>query len=175
MPTQTEQHQLRLRAGVQSFRRVFLAISAALLAYLGWRMVTPFLPAVCWALALAIVTEPLRDWLHRRLIPRTVTALIIITVVLSLVIGPGVILVQALAGEASDVVNRAAGDAGATSFREVIESSKVFGPVFRWLDARLNLPRDAMQLARSVAGWASGTLSILFTGSMWLLTQIAVT
>jgi hypothetical protein len=70
--------------------------------------VTPFLPAVCWAIALAIVAEPLRALLHRRFIPPSITALIIIAVVLALLIGPGAILVRALVGEASDVMNRLA-------------------------------------------------------------------
>ena len=168
-------HQLQLRAGVQSLRPLLLGIGAVLLAYLCLRMVTPFLPAVCWALALAIVAEPIRAWLLRRIVPRSITALIIITVVLAVLIGPGVILVRALASEASDVMNRVANDAGTKNFREVFESSKVFGPALRWLDSRFDLPNEAMQLARSFAGWASGTLSALLTGSMWLLTQIAVT
>ena len=44
-----------------------------------------------------------------------------------------------------------------------------------WLDSRFDLPQEAMQLARSVAGWALVTLSAIVTGSMWLLSQIAVT
>ena len=156
-------------------RPVVLGIGAALLAYLCWRMVMPFLPAVCWALALAIVAEHIHAWLLRRSVPRSVMALIIITIVLAVVIGPGVILVRALAGEASDVVHRVASDAGAKNFRETIESSKVFGPALRWLDFRFDVPNEAIQLARSVAGWASSTLSTLLSGSMWLLTQIAVT
>jgi hypothetical protein len=67
--------------GAESLRPVYLAICAAVLAYLCWRMVTPFLPAVCWAIALAIVAEPLRALLHRRFIPPSITALIIIAVV----------------------------------------------------------------------------------------------
>jgi hypothetical protein len=105
-------HQLQLRAGVQSLRPLLLGIGAVLLAYLCLRMVTPFLPAVCWALALAIVAEPIRACLLRRIVPRSITALIIITVVLAVLIGPGVILVRALASEASDVMNRVANDAG---------------------------------------------------------------
>jgi len=159
----------------QNLRLLLLGIGATLLVYLCWRMVKPFLPAVCWALALAIIAEPMRLWLLRRSVPRSITAIIIVTTVLAAVIGPGVILVRALADEASGVVNRASGEAGAKHFQEVIEDGKMIGPVLRWLDSRLDLAKAAEQAARSFAAWASSALSTLVTGSMWLLTQIAVT
>ena len=79
-------------------RPILLGIGATLLVYLSWRMVRPFLPAVCWALALAVIVEPLRVRLLRRSVPLNVSALVLVGVVLAAVIGPGVVLVRALAG-----------------------------------------------------------------------------
>ena len=148
---------------------------ATLIVYLCWRLVMPFLTALSWAFALALIAEPMRAWMLRRRLGPTVAALIIIMLALAVVAGPGAILAHALAGEASDLVGRITNDAGTTSLREAIENNKVSGPVLRWLDSRFDLPKEAAQLARSLAGWASGTISSLFTGSIRLLSQLAVT
>jgi predicted PurR-regulated permease PerM len=157
------------------FRPWVTAVGALLVVYLCWRIVAPFLTAVCWAFALALIAEPTYAWLLRRSLPRSLAALMIIVFVAVLVVGPGTVLASALAREASDVVNRAASDAGIKNMRDAIENSSRAGPAFRWLDARYDLPKEAMQIARSVAGWASASVSSVLTGSVWALTQIAVT
>jgi predicted PurR-regulated permease PerM len=163
------------RSSLQSPRPVLLGIGAALIAYLCWRILMPFLPAVCWALALAIVAEPIRAWLLRRSVRSGATAVIIVFVVLTVVIVPGVFLVRAVAGEVSEAVNQAASEAGAKNIWEAIQNSTVAGPALRWLDSQFDLPKESMQLAHSAASWASVALSRLVARSMWLLTQIAVT
>ena len=176
-PESERQQQLRAAhpSSMQSFRPLLLGGGVVFLVYLCWRMLAPFLPALCWAFALALIAEPIQAWLLRRSLPRTLVALIIIALVLAVVIGPGVILARAIAGEASDIMNRMTSDEGTQKMRAAIQSNSIAGPALRWLDSRCDLPREAMQLARSIAGWASVTISALFTGSLWLLSQIAVT
>jgi predicted PurR-regulated permease PerM len=143
-------------------------IGIALIAYLCWRLLLPFLPAVCWALALAIIAEPMRAWLSRKSVPPSVTAVIVIVLVLTLAVGPGTLLARALAGEASDAIT------GAKNIWGAIERSPVLGPGLRRLDSEFDLSKEAIQLARAATGWASAALSAVVAHSMWLLTQIAV-
>jgi predicted PurR-regulated permease PerM len=163
------------RVAMDSLRPWATAAGALLVVYLCWRIVAPFLTALCWAFALALIAEPIYAWLLRRALPRSLAALVIIVLVGVLVIGPGIVLAGAVAREASDVVNRVASDSGIKNVRDAIENSNHAGPAFRWLDARYDLPKEAMQIARSVAGWASASVSLILTGSIWALTQIAVT
>src|SRR6516165_9745919 len=93
-----------LRASILSSRPLLFVIGIALIAYLCWRLLLPFLPAVCWALALAIIAEPMRAWLSRKSVPPSVTAVIVIVLVLTLAVGPGTLLARALAGEASAAI-----------------------------------------------------------------------
>src|SRR5579864_507596 len=58
---------------------MLLAITA-LTIYLCWTMVAPFVGALTWAAALAIVAHPLQRWMLRH-VPRTAAALIIVAVV----------------------------------------------------------------------------------------------
>ncbi len=156
-------------------RSAVLGLGATLLGFLCWRMVTPFLPAFCWAFALALIADPIHKWLLRKSVSAGVSSLIVIVLVLAVLIAPGAVLARARAGEASDVADRLTSAGGIARLRETVENASVIGPVLMWLDSRFDLPQEAMQLARSVAGWASVTVSAIVTGSMWLLSQIAVT
>ena len=158
-----------------SLRALLLGVVVLLLLYLCWRMALPFLPALCWAFALALIGAPIYTWLLRRGLPRNLAALIVIILTAIVVIGPALALVGALAKEASDIVNRLASEAGAKNLQEAIERNSLLGPIFHWLDSRFDLLTEAMQLARSAAGWASSTVSSVFTGSIWFLSQAATT
>jgi predicted PurR-regulated permease PerM len=166
--------QIETQPGQPSYRRVGVGIGVVLLLYLCWRIVAPFLPAICWAFALALIAEPIYAWLIGRVASRNLAALAVIILVAIVVMAPGVVLAGALAREVSDVVNRVATDAGVRNVREAIEGS-LLGPGFRWLNARYDLLSEAMQVARSAAGWASATVSSVLTGSLWFVSQAAVT
>ena len=158
-----------------SLRTLLLGVGVLLLLYLSWRIVMPFLPALCWAFALALIGDPIYVWMIRRRLPRNLAALSIIILTAIVVIVPTLALAGALAREASDVLSRVSGEAGAKNLRVAIEGNGPLGSVFRWLDSRYDLLTEAMQLARSAAGWASSTVSSLLTGSIWLLSQVATT
>ena len=160
---------------VESFRRLLLGIGALLVLYLCSRIVLPFLPAICWAFALALIGEPLYAWLLRQWLPRNLAALSIIILATIAVLGPGVVLAGALTREASDVFNRMASEVGIRNVREAIDRSSLLRPAFHWLDSRYDLVTETMQLARSAAGWASAAVSSVLTGSIWLVSQIAIT
>jgi predicted PurR-regulated permease PerM len=168
MTLQAENERRELHERLPAPRPLLFGIGVALIAYLCWRILLPFLPAVCWALALAIIAEPMRAWLSRKSVPPSVTAVIVIVLVLTAVIGPGTLLARALVGEASDAI------AATKNIWEAIERSPVLGPALRRLDSEFDLSKETLQLARAAAGWASAALSAVVARSMWLLTQIAV-
>lgn len=161
--------------GWPAFRPFVLGAGAALLAYLCWRILAPFLPALCWAFALALLADPVHAWLLRRSVPRNLAALIVVIVILLVILGPGALLGRALAVEASDIVNRMTSDEATQNARNAIEGSTLLGPAVRWLDTSFDLPKEALQAARSTAGWASAMLSTVLKGSIWLMSQTAVT
>ena len=58
----------------QRFRTVALAALTALLLVLCAVLVWPFLPAVAWGVALAVIAWPLQSWMSRRSSGRTLSA-----------------------------------------------------------------------------------------------------
>lgn len=158
-----------------SLRPLVTAGGTALVLYLCWRMVLPFLPALCWAFALALISDPAYQWLLRRGLPHGLSALVIIVLIGILLVGPGAALASALAMEASDVVNHVVNEAGMKDVQQAIARSRLGGPAFRWLDSQFDLPKEAIQIARSTAGWVSAAVSSILSGSIWMLTQLTVT
>src|SRR5580698_4879157 len=75
---------------------VLLTLIAVYLCYL---LVHPFLSAMAWALALAIVAYPSYERLARRFHSRNLAAAITVTVVALVIIAPTVILAQQLLGQ----------------------------------------------------------------------------
>ena len=173
---QTEDHTRQGLIGnnLRPFRPLLVVAAGALTIYLCWRIMAPFITALSWAFALALIVRPAYGWALRRGLPRTLAALAFVSLIVVAVIAPATVLARALAKEAPDVVGRISSDGGIGYLREVIEKSRLTGPVFQWLDARYDLPNEAMQLARSLAVWASRTVSSALAGSMWVLTQLAV-
>ena len=160
---------------MRSLRPFVTGAGTLLVLYLCWRMVSPFLPALCWAFALTLISDPAYQWLLRRGLPRGLAAIAIIVLIGVLLVGPGAALASALAKEASDVMNRVTNEAGIKDVQEAIERNRLGGPAFRWLDSRFDLPKEAIQIARSAAGWASATVSSILSGSIWMFTQFTVT
>ena len=57
--------------------------------------------------------------------------------------------------------------------RNALEHSTLFGSLLRWLDSRLDLAKEAAQLARGTMQWLSTLTSSIVSGSAWAITQIA--
>ena len=77
-----------LRVSGTSLRALLLGVGVLLALYLCWRIVVPFLPALCWAFALALIGDPIYVWLVRRRLPRNLAALGVIILTAMVVIGP---------------------------------------------------------------------------------------
>jgi len=138
-----------------------------LVLYLSWRIVLPFLPALCWAFALAVIGQPVYAWLLRTGMPRAAAALAIVILVVLILFGPGALLAGALAREARDVV------AGLTRNGLVLPKTGAVARLIAWLDAQYDLPAEAARLAGAAAGMASGAVTRVVAGSVWALSQVA--
>jgi len=148
--------------------------SVLLVVYLCWRILLPFLPALCWAFALAVIAGNIYGRLAR-VMARNLAAAITVVLCAVVVIVPAILLAGALVREATDLVNRITLDDGVQGLRTNLEKSALAGTVFRWLDARLDLSREAIGVVRSLAGWASSAFSSLLTGSVRMISQVGVT
>src|SRR5215212_7218067 len=84
------------------FRPFALAGLTVVLIALCVLLAIPFLPALAWGVALAVIAWPLHSWVLRRLIEnRTWAAAITSAAVIAVILVPGVFAVRELAREAA--------------------------------------------------------------------------
>ena len=88
-------------SSLQSFGRIILVAILVLSAV--W-ILRRFLPALAWAGVLAVATWPLRQWLVRKGMMPSITAILLTLVVGILIIGPRIILAVQMAREAGGVI-----------------------------------------------------------------------
>jgi len=146
-------------------------IGVALVVYLCWLLVAPFLPALAFAFALAMLAQPLSAWLQRRLKSENTAALITVVIVCLTLVVPAIFLAQVLVREAMQGMRAISGQ-DLVSLRVTLEHNAVFGSLLRWLDSQVDWPTEAAQVVRTMLRWLSTLMSSIFSGSVWAITQL---
>jgi len=132
------------------------------------------LPAVCWAFGLALIAQPVHQWLCRKLSRRNLAAAISLVVIVVALVTPAIVLTRVLVLEATDVARQFTSEERRESFRSEMNSNCGVQTVVDWLRSRIDLKQEVALTARRLAAWISSFASIAVTGSIWFVTQIIV-
>jgi predicted PurR-regulated permease PerM len=138
----------------------------ALCAYVAY----PFLPALTWALALAVIAFPLHAWLTGRVSNRNWAAGLSTAAVVLIILVPVVLVAGQLAREAAATGQQL--EAMAREGRVETAAGRVpYGPqVVDWVRHNVDLEAEGRRLAARFAGDAGALLE----GSGWVLVQLLV-
>src|SRR5437773_3025226 len=118
-----------------------VALTAGLIA-LCVLLAVPFLPAITWGVALAILAWPLHRWIGRSVeMPGLAAGLSTVAVVI-LILGPGLFVSYQLAQEAAAATESAQTDSAAGGWREKAAGIPGLGRVVEWTD-RLGVDVEA--------------------------------
>lgn len=148
-----------------------LIAATALGLYLCYRMTLPFVPALTWALALAVLFIPAHRWLASTVKHPSLAALISVLVIALIVVVPATFMGQRIVSEAA---------AGADNIRAKVES----GEWQRALDAHPRVAPLAQRIARqidlpgtisAIAAWLANTAASFVTGSVMQLVDLLLT
>jgi predicted PurR-regulated permease PerM len=160
---------------------------SAMPANLGWRSIAlflftlavsalcgaiffPFLPALTWAVALAVATRTPYVWLARRTRNPTLAAALGVLLVVVLILVPAFFLVQSLVQRGMQVVSLIqAGDA-----ERWLQETRDQYPKVEHLIEQISETMDLQQAAQSAAGFLAGRVRALVTGSATIVTQIVM-
>ncbi|HET6576489.1 MAG TPA: AI-2E family transporter [Fimbriiglobus sp.] len=137
--------------------------------YVCYRLVEPFLPAVAWAVALAIIAHPLNEWICRRVSSRTWSAVASTAVVVLVVVVPVLLVAEQLAEQAR-VASQQVRQMTAGSWQQAV--ARV--PWLNDLSARVAAHVDVEQAARRAVAALLGDVGRVVTGSVWWLLQALV-
>ena len=116
--------------------------------------------------------EPLFRWLVKKLGKNTAAFLSVLLICLAIVV-PVIFLMQILVHEAIQGISALSGPQALGNVRNALEHSALFGTLLRSLDSRVDLPDEALQLARGAMQWLTTVTSSIVSGSAWAITQIA--
>lgn len=149
-------------------RYIVLSALTVLMIYLCWQMVTPFISALTWALALAIASQPLRNRLTARM-PATLAALLTIGI---LIIGlgiPAVLLSHQVVHESIRGQQALRQFLSQDPLKQSLHSYVWVRAAWDWLAPQLDLGFAAQQIATKLGG----LVAPLVSGSFLALSELA--
>ena len=142
-------------------RALVLMGATALGIYVCYRLATPFLPALSWALALAVLFSPLQRRLESKLQRPNLAAAISVMVIGLVVLGLAIFVGQRLVQEAAKGAELIKTKVESGEWRHVLEARPRLVPLADWME-RQNLPGTV----KAVATWMTTTGSSFIKGSV---------
>jgi predicted PurR-regulated permease PerM len=155
----------------RSGRTLVLLAATAIGVYLCYLMALPFLPALAWAIAFAVLFTPLQRWLERRLKHPNLAAIACLLIVASIVVVPAALIGQQLVEQVAIGAEVIDAEMASGSWRDRIARNTRLAPILEVVERDLNLP----DTVKSSAAWISGTAASLVRGSVVQLVALALT
>lgn len=169
--TEDRQHTRNLNLGTPARLRAFvlLAITIAGL-YLCYLLMVPFLPALTWALALAILFMPVHRWFEAKLNNANLAAAISTLLIGVIVVAPVTLLAGRVVTEAASGAVTFKDKVASGEWRRTLEANDTLAPVVAWVD-EVDLPAAI----ENAASWLTATSASFVSGSAAGLISLVLT
>lgn len=154
----------------ENLRFAGLVLATVLVAYLTYRILLPFLPALTWAIALSIVARPLHRWLQKKIHNQSLCAGITVLVITVALVLPLALLTQQVVSQAADLARTLSSPEGRQKLLQPIMSQPRLAEAVQWLQARM----DISDQAQTIFGSAGSAVPGAFLGSLAGLGQLAI-
>ena len=148
-----------------------LLLATGLAVYICYLMAMPFLPALVWALALAVLFAPLQVWLETKLKNSSLAALTTVIIISSLVIVPALFVGQQLAIQAATGAQLIQTKVESGEWRRLLTAQPVLAPIIEKIEQQINLP----DTVKNFALWVSNSAGTLIKGSIFQLIGFVIT
>ncbi len=159
--------------GGGTFRQVqtLLLLSATALGiYLCYRLALPFVPALAWALALAVLFAPLQRHLEAKLRPNLAACVSVLLIGLIVVV-PATFVGQQLVQQTAKGAETVEAKVTSGEWRRALEKQPRLAPLADWIERRVDLPGSA----KTFAAWLSGLAANFVKGSVFQLLGFCLT
>ena len=147
-----------------------LLVATALSLYLCYEMARPFLPAIAWSLALAIVAHPLHIWIHRRVTQPNLAAALTVTIVAVLLIGPTVLVARRVVQEAAMTWQDFNAAETQDRWQDMLKKTPWMARAYEWVTQEVDLHAQL----ENAYGWLTSQATGLVTGSLWAITELLI-
>lgn len=148
-----------------------LAVITIVVFYLCYLLTAPFVPALAWALAIAVVAHPLHEWLRRRLTPPSLVAALAVVLVTATIVTPAVFVVHQVSKDAAANAEKLKGALEDGRWHSVAERNSVLSSIVEWIEQEAG---EGGQIQRAAEGMLGGAMSLV-SGSFYVITGLLVT
>ena len=149
-----------------------LVAATALVAWLCWRLVKPFVPAITWALVLAVLAHPLHERLARRIRwPSVAAALAVVAVVVAIAL-PTTLVVRQVGVQAVASVSAVRQLVDAERWKLAIERFPRLAPLRDWIEREVDFDAKVEEATGEVAKGVRGFLQRAVDVSMQALVTL---
>lgn len=148
-----------------------LAVITAFFFYLCYQLVLPFVPALTWALAIAVVAHPVHDWMQRRLNNKSLVAALAVVAVTATILAPAVFIVQQVSNDAVASAGKMKEALAEGRWREFLKRNAVLAPVAEWIDREASVGEQVERALGDIVGGAKKVIS----SSIHVVTGLLIT
>jgi predicted PurR-regulated permease PerM len=131
----------------------------------------PFLGAITWALALAILFAPFQVWVEEKLKHPSLAAMISVLTIVLLVIVPAAFVTGRLVEEAASGAASVRARVANGEVQRLLDAHPGIAPVGRWIEAQIDLP----SIMTSGAAWLSNVGATFVRSSVLQVAEILLT
>jgi predicted PurR-regulated permease PerM len=143
--------------------RALVVVAATVLGvYLCYRMAEPFVPALAWALALAVLFAPAYRWLKSAVKSATLAASISVVVIGLIVVVPATFVGQRLVAEGARGADTIRAKLESGEWQRMLDAHPRVAPIARRIEQRIDLPGTIS----SVGAWLTTAAASLVKGSV---------
>jgi predicted PurR-regulated permease PerM len=139
-----------------------LMAATALGIYLCYRMVLPFVPALTWALALAVLFMPVHRWLASTVKRPNLAASVSVVVIGLIVVVPTTFVGQRLVSEAARGANTITAKIESGEWQRVLDNHPRVAPIAQRIERQIDLPGAIS----TIAAWLTDAAASFVTGSV---------
>jgi len=139
--------------------------------YVCYRLVEPFLPAIAWALALAILFAPLNRWLESKVKYPGLAATICVLAAALIVVAPATFVAERIISEAASGAVTIKTNVESGAWRRAFDDYPLIAPVGPWIERQFDLPG----MVNAGTSWLTSTAASFVRGSVLQLIGIVLT
>ena len=139
--------------------------------YLCYRLAAPFLPALAWALALAVLFTPFQRWLESKLKRPSLAAGVSVLVIGLIVVVPATFVGQRLVVQAAKGAELIETKVKSGEWRRALEAQPRLAPLAEEIERQIDLPGTV----KTLATWLSTTAGSIVKGSVFQVIGFCLT
>ena len=139
--------------------------------YLCYRMALPFLPALAWALALALLLVPMQRWLESKVRSPGLAAGILVLVVGVVVLFPAMLVLDRMIAEASNAASTINAMTAPGQWRVKLAAYPLLAPAADWMERQFDLP----DTVSAITSWLTGAVASMARESVVQLIGMVLT